>query len=171
MNKEGKMIVFDLNGTLVARVKHGKGAILKLREPEKVMKNGDLVYVRPYLKELVEFLHSNKVQYMLWTTAEEHNAVQMIDVVKRHGIDRFIGIFTHKDSTPLTTHPHKRGKRLELVSRKFGVELSNVFLVDDHDYKCIPLDRHLPVCTYDPHDSEDKGLLNVLEQIRARLRE
>lgn len=167
MSVGNRVFVFDFNGTLLTRVKTGKGALLKQRAPDARLSNGDLVYVRPHLKKLADFLHENDVTYMFWTTAMEHNAVQMETIVTQTGLNRHKRMFMYSHSTRLPDHPYKRYKDLVQVAKEFGVGVADVRLVDDDQYKCEPPSCHIHVATYDPLDEGDAALLSVIDQIKG----
>ncbi|KAH9385669.1 uncharacterized protein NEMAJ01_0565 [Nematocida major] len=169
MSSSKKVFVFDLNGTLLARVKENKGKLMKMQEPDGVLSGpGDLIYLRPHLGELVEFLHKNNVQYALWTTAMEHNGVRLASMVEKAGMTKALGKYYHAHSEPIKGHPYKRSKNMQVVASATGVSIEDVFLIDDEVLKCIPVSCHIPIEEYKPLE-EDTELLRIIEVIKGHL--
>lgn len=160
------LVVLDFNGTLLARVGEGQRArVLKEKNPDDRLGNGDLLYMRPHAQKLADFLHANGIPYMFWTTAMEHNAVKMHALIKGHGFTKPLHLYTQAYSARLPGHAYKRYKDIAVVSKHTGIPLDRIRLVDDDAYKCSPADCHIPIKTYDPLEDEDAEILRIIQVI------
>ncbi|KAI5172585.1 hypothetical protein NEFER03_1660 [Nematocida sp. LUAm3] len=169
--KQDYLLVFDLNGTLMKRVKENAEKYLKVRDADGyVPRCANLLYIRPHIKELSVFLHENKINYIFWTTAMEHNAVHLVNLVKKHGMNREIGAFYHSSATKVPDHEYKRYKDLSIISEKFSVPVERIFLIDDEEYKCFPSSSHIPIDEYDPLDEKDFSLISLISTIKEKLK-
>ncbi|KAI5192468.1 hypothetical protein NEMIN01_2032 [Nematocida minor] len=167
MTRGEKIFVFDLNGTLLTRVKENKGEHLKVRDADEILPSrGDLIYIRPHLDALASYLHENKIKYVLWTTAMEHNGVHLVNAVKKRGLDKYLGTLFHSHSTPVVSHPFKRAKNMKVIADLYNTEIENVFLIDDEIIKCVPESAYIPISEYSPMNTKDDALLQIIETIK-----
>ncbi|CAG8842009.1 257_t:CDS:1, partial [Racocetra persica] len=58
-----KLIVLDLNGTLVCRIKNGR------------------IILRPYIKEFVNYIFNNGFYVMVWSSAQPNNVKKMVTAI------------------------------------------------------------------------------------------
>lgn len=171
MTSSQKVFVFDVNGTLLIRVKEKKGEHLKKRDADGVLPGmGDLLYIRPHLEKLIEFLHGNNIRYCLWTTAMEHNAVHLVQLLKDRGLNRAAHTYYYSHSTPEVGHPYKRGKELSKIAEVEKTDLENVFLIDDEVRKCIPQSQHIEISEYNALNDEDDAFLQIIEVIKTHIK-
>lgn len=172
MRAEEKVFVFDLNGTLLRRVKTDrKKEMLAVREADGVVPGcGDLIYLRPHIEELVEFLHTNGVQYAFWTTAMEHNAVHLLRAVGARGMNRHRAALYGSSGVPIPGHPYKKSKPLSVMAEALGVPVQRLRLVDDEAVKCTPEELYMEIEEYNPASSEDTALLALIERIAEVVR-
>ncbi|KAI5166641.1 hypothetical protein NEIRO03_1204 [Nematocida sp. AWRm78] len=172
MSADRKIFVFDLNGTLLTRVKENKGEVLNLMKPDGIIPGmGDLIYVRPHLDKLIEYLHSNAIEYVLWTTAMEHNGIHLMNAVEKKGMTKSLYKLYHAHSTKIEGHPFKRGKDLSVISNLVGVPVNNIFLIDDEVIKCIPSSSHIPIEEYNILKSkQDTALIKIIEVIKSHMK-
>ncbi|KAI5184592.1 hypothetical protein NEHOM01_0267 [Nematocida homosporus] len=162
-----QLFVFDINGTLLSRVKKQKHRFLTNKAPDFILPScSDLIYFRPYLSELVSFLHSQQIKYVLWTTAMEHNAVHLVNGLIGQGLDQAIEHLYFSTAKPIPGHPYKRYKDMQIISDKHQVPIERIFLVDDEVEKCVPKSCHLPIAEYDPLNAEDRAILDIIDQIK-----
>lgn len=130
-----KMIVFDLNCTLLKRIeKKDKLTIGNLKEkniiPDGVQKN-NYVYLRPHLSTLANFLHTHNVRYTFWTTCMKVNCLKLINIIQPilHKND---GYLCQDDCTLGTVKGNIKAdkwvKNLDVVKKKYSVDS---ILVDD----------------------------------------
>lgn len=161
-------LVFDLNGTLLRRVKADKERMMALRNPEGRLPGcNDLIYVRPHLSELLAFLHEQHIPYVFWTTAMEHNAVHLLEAITSRGMNQHRGSFFFSHATPIPEHPYKRLKDLAVVAAKYQIPLANIRLVDDEVIKCSSPELHIPIDEYNPENAEDTALLSLITTLTA----
>lgn len=168
MSTNEKVFVFDLNGTLLARIKERKGEYLNVRDADGIIPGmKDLIYVRPHLEKLVKYLHDNEISYVLWTTAMEHNAIHLINAVREKGLNQYKSALFHAHSTQIPGHPFKRSKNMQMIADKYNTSIENIFLIDDESMKCIPESCHVPIDTYDPMNKEDDALIRIIDTLKS----
>lgn len=160
-------LVLDLNGTLMARVKEQKESHMKLNKRFSVMpSSGDLVFVRPHVRDLANYLHEEGIRYAFWTTAMEHNGVHLVDIATRNGLDMPEIKLYHSHSNKIPGHPYKRCKDLEVVSRMAQVPLEHIRLVDDEEMKAVQKDQLIQIKPYCPKEEKDDALLQLVETLK-----
>ncbi|KAI5189973.1 hypothetical protein NECID01_0768 [Nematocida sp. AWRm77] len=161
-------LVFDLNGTLLKRVKEDKQRIMAIRNPDgRVPPCNDLIYLRPHIGQLAEFLHKHGISYVFWTTAMEHNGVYLLNAVTETGMNQHKGSFFYTHSTPIKGHPYKRSKDLKLISTKYSVPLEQIRLIDDEEIKSMYPGLHIPISEYSPENQEDTALLSLISTLSS----
>ena len=70
------LIIFDLNGTLICRV---KSKLATNGPPPDFTVNKAKVFIRPYLQNIIDFATSNKqFKFAIWTSAEPKNANALV---------------------------------------------------------------------------------------------
>lgn len=84
MAKKRLLLVFDLNGTILYRHSHSS---LSTTLEKCGNANGRAIYARPHLEELVRATFS-AFDVAVWTSAEEQNAIPMVDSLKSFGFLR-----------------------------------------------------------------------------------
>ncbi|KFG26313.1 uncharacterized protein NESG_01433 [Nematocida ausubeli] len=167
MTVEKKIFVFDLNGTLLSRVKENKGTYLDKKKPDAIIPGrGDLIYLRPHLDKLINYLHENDITYMLWTTAMEHNGIHLTNLLESKGMTRAIHKYYHAHATKLDENSYKRGKDMNKIAELENVSVKNVFLIDDEIIKCIPESSYIPIEEYQAMNEEDDALIRIIERIK-----
>ncbi|OAG29201.1 hypothetical protein NEDG_01274 [Nematocida displodere] len=165
-----RVFVFDLNGTLVTRVKENKREYLQVRDADERLRGcDDLIYVRPHLKELARFLHTYAIPYVFWTTAMEHNGAQLLSIVSSLGMNQHkLALFgTH--ATPIPGHPYKKYKDLSVLSTMLKVPLETLRLIDDEEIKSIQKDQFIKIDCYDPKNTQDTALVQLIDTLKAEL--
>ncbi|KAI5180701.1 hypothetical protein NEOKW01_0985 [Nematocida sp. AWRm80] len=166
MTTSNKIFVFDINGTLLKRVKTDKPTYLKVRNADAILPTcKDLVYIRPHISKLIEFLHSNNIRYVLWTTAMEHNAIHLVNFLKKEGLNQPLTTLYYTQSLPLPDHPYKRYKDMNHLAKKYNIPVENIYLIDDEVIKCHPQSCHLPIPDYDPLNTDDTAIIDVISTI------
>lgn len=84
---ENILVVFDLNKTLFFKSE----SPLPRRHDSKIKKR--FFYLRPHIKELVEFLHSHEVNYCFWSNMIAKNCKIFVKQLENFGMSRHCGIF------------------------------------------------------------------------------
>lgn len=168
MSKNEKVFVFDLNGTLLARIKERKGKYLSARDADGIIPGtGDLIYIRPHLDKLISYLDDNEITYVLWTTAMEHNGIHLVSALREKGLKNHKHSLYHSHSTPIKEHPYKRAKNMQVVADIYNTSIDNVFLIDDEQIKCIPDSCYISIDPYDPLNKEDDALIRIVDTIKS----
>ena len=176
------LIVLDLNGTILHRIiKTGSTTIED--SFVKIAKMGKhSLYARPYLKDFFDFL----VKYFdvaVWTSAEERNALAMIDSLSTsvpnctRNAFKFIWsrnmCTLQEQSLPLGSSYIKplALKKLSKIWQKFPTEFDyrNTIIIDDSEEKIHDIDNLLLVPTLDvsiPTATLDTALLQLIDYLQ-----
>eukprot|EP00834_Sanchytrium_tribonematis_P000135 NODE_3_length_80033_cov_0.932970.p51 type:complete len:194 gc:universal NODE_3_length_80033_cov_0.932970:22344-22925(+) len=121
------LVIFDLNGTLLYRARAKKDTWSKDipddAEPVGTIK-GRKVYLRPYLKEL---LTESEYEYAFWTSANEDNAISMINYIP-YTKPLFIWGRSKCTANPNGEKPWSVYKDLDLIDKNL---YSRYIIVDD----------------------------------------
>ena len=113
--RPSKVVVLDLNGTLIKRLKQGDIALKEQlnrvnRPPDyfkwynkrthlttwekydaniygwKLANSVPCLYFRPHLEEFAQFLNTNKFEYLFWTTMPSENCRPIMEMLKSKGL-------------------------------------------------------------------------------------
>jgi hypothetical protein len=137
------LIILDLNGVLVHRLKASKEKLPQASSPEHALKptmtlGGRKVIFRPSVEQLFTAIPEH-VQLAIWTSAEKRNVVQILEKLAPEYKSRNLFEFTwFRDKCVTDPHDYKFCiKDLSKVwqsSSKWNEK--NTVLVDDSELKC-----------------------------------
>ena len=166
------IIALDINGTLLRRFhRYDKATYASIKGSEDaVVINNHLVYYRPYLKELSEFLESNNVDYVFWSTMQRHNLLSCVKSLESFGFRKYLECY---DGSHCKTGKRKSEKikaknwlkDLRLLAELHKVSLKDCVLVDDDVFKSVEGCNFISVKEYDPRES-DEELLKLIGKLR-----
>ncbi|KCZ82231.1 hypothetical protein H312_00254 [Anncaliia algerae PRA339] len=133
------MIVFDINGTLLKRVKRTeKEHIRNLEKNQFLPISHDSIYnyyFRKDLDKLSSFLDTNSVPYCFWTTMFEKNANICTELLKTVGFTKYLKIYNQDQcligNNKGKVKAEKWVKNLEIPSGELDVPLDRCVLIDD----------------------------------------
>ncbi|GBB83370.1 hypothetical protein RclHR1_01010011 [Rhizophagus clarus] len=178
-----KLIILDLNGTLVFR-----------KKTKKTRK----VTLRPFLKEFIDYLFTDgNFLVMVWTTARPENTKIMVDLIFENQKEKLIAIWS-RDKFGLSKREYERHtvpfKDLDMVWNYFNSQIANgnlskntlknsselstldptnTVLIDDSRFKTQlqPFNAIHPCefdlkCSRNGDDSELKKIIKYLEVIK-----
>ncbi|ELQ75821.1 TFIIF-interacting CTD phosphatase, including NLI-interacting factor [Trachipleistophora hominis] len=151
------MLVFDLNGTLVKR----------FYKPNGIITNYDYEYgkfyvlLRPYLRELTNYLHINDLKYMFWTNALAYNADNITQILIKEGMRPV----AHLDRQHCTFIKNVCKKDLSVVSKMHNINLSDIFLVEDMETRSVRGQNVILVDKFDG-DATDDALLTLIDDLK-----
>jgi len=156
-----KLFVLDVNGVLCSS--RGKGRPAKLRPG-----------VDMFLSTLLEWKKNHLIEVGVWTSMLERNATVILDQLFTSEEKKLLLFTWFADKcTPCVDRPFKSYKNLSQVWRVFPYFHSdNTTLFDDTEFKAqsYPQNLHL-IETYNPKDSEDRVLPNLLRELQYHLNE
>jgi hypothetical protein len=178
------LLIFDLNGTILYRLKKGQQRKLVSSNPHKPANHdftitaGVKVFVRPYFKELMETLAKlPHISIAVWTSARRDNAVLLTTTLFTKTKLEFILDRSHCENAPMNIKSSNVIKNLNVIFRDKVLGLKwnelNTILIDDTKEKAKkqPLNL-LQVSSFDLADhgfnaSQDNVLLNLSNWIES----
>lgn len=151
------MLVFDLNGTLIKRFfKHRYRMDVYDYETENYY-----VMIRPHIRELAKYLNDSGISYAFWTNALQHNAKDIVDILKNEGMQPCL--LLNQDHCSYKSGVCK--KDLKIVSVKCNVALSSIYLVEDNPSRSVEGQNLIHVETFNG-DKRDEHLLQLIVSIK-----
>ena len=85
------LVAFDLNKTLFYKSQ----TPIPNRRYDKKIKNL-YFYFRPYLNELLHFLHSNQINYCFWSNMREYNCLTYVEELGKKGMNKHCAILSQE---------------------------------------------------------------------------
>lgn len=167
-------IVFDINGTLVRRYFFDDDEVIpEITKKDVVRRFRDhLVFFRPHLNDLCEFLEKNNIKYVFWSTMTPRNTRNYVKMLKEMGFKSFIGYYDGAYCKVGTNRgkviAKKWVKDLRLISETYNVPLEKCVLIDDDEVKRAEGCKFIDIKEYDPA-IEDTELLITIQKIREFL--
>ena len=152
--KKNILVVLDLNGTILHRIKKSSKqtkTFIATGEPDfEVPRNK--VYMRPLVAEFFAFL-SCRFHVAVWTSAMTHNSTLLVEKMKSDfGAPDFRFIWSQDKCKIIPSYKKpKFRKELEKIQLEFSeFDLSNTVLVDDsfEKWQDTPLNG-IPIRTFD----------------------
>lgn len=150
------LVVFDLNKTLINKRKRSDGSLK--------------IQIRPFFKELYDFLIKNKIKIGIWSFCTEKNFTEIIKFLGKKGFtDFFILKNEYKNSKTLrkSNEIHKLKKDLEEISIEKNIPLKEIILIEDDEVKCVDFQKRIIVRKF--KNLLDSEFLNVKEIIKNLL--
>ena len=177
------LIVFDLNGTLLFRVKNSsekkKAMLANWYSPHDFSVNGTKVYRRQHLHTLMETISTNNdYQYAVWTSAEPKNAVKLAEKLFAGYSKQPLFVFdrTHCTNAIKGEKTSNVFKNLELIfkskrlSKTWRWSEKNTILVEDTSTKALMHPNNLYLIpSFNVIDRDPAGD-NALEQLARWLK-
>lgn len=153
------LYVLDVNGVLCSS--RGKGRPAKLRPGVDI-----------FLSTLLEWKKNHLIEVGIWTSMLERNATVILEQLFTSEQKKLLLFTWFADKcTPCVDRPFRCYKNLSQIWRTFPYFHSgNTTLFDDSAFKAQshPQNLHL-IETYNPKDSEDRVLPNLLMQLQYHL--
>lgn len=130
-----KIVVFDLNGTLLKRIKKDERSTIQSLEAQEIFADASYdryyIYIRPHIKTLAEFLHTHDVNYIFWSTCTRPHLTKLIGFIK-DVMYNYCGFFCQDECIAGKYKGNSKAdkwvKNLEVVKRKYN---KDAILVDD----------------------------------------
>eukprot|EP00866_Antonospora_locustae_P000405 jgi/Antlo1/405/893 len=166
------MVALDINGTLLKRIHKSKkmeigtgfhgGNLCK-------MLHNHVVYYRPYLRELGEFLSLNRIRYVFWSTMQRHNTLLYAKSLEDFGLTEYLKCYDESHCKTGITRGSIKAKKwlkdLKVLSDVHNISLDNCVLVDDNVLKSTEGCNFIQVKEYDPN-MPDRELLQLIEKLK-----
>ena len=129
------LIVFDINGTLVTRIKKNLHILSNLV-------NGSIC-VRPHANQLAKFLNEKNIDYGFWTTQSDSKADSSFNALQKFGFSN--AKFLWKSDKCVNNYI----KDLSVVAKHYPeYNPNNIIIVDDSEHKIKDKDRFIKVTTF-----------------------
>lgn len=169
--KKRRLLVLDLNGTLVHRqYKHAKKKPC-LREPDFVIGNFDC-YKRPGIETFLDFCFQN-FDVGVWTSATARNAFPLLKVLFDDRADDLKFVYTREDCIDVknTDTDHSSTKDMSLVWKNFPeYSKQDTIVIEDSTDKHVPnTDIVMVIKPYDGTDDDDAELAVMEAKLRLLL--
>jgi hypothetical protein len=145
------LIVFDLNGTLLSRIKSSSDRMLVNSSPfppsaPNLSFKRQRIYVRPHFYHLLKTINENpRFRVGVWTSAQQSNALRLTDFLFRNNNDEtlnrkleFVLDRSVCENAPMGTRSEEVVKNLDIIfnSKEYGSwNLNNTVLIDDSKHK------------------------------------
>ena len=167
--KKNKLIIFDLNGLLVYRIR-GNDKTKKIPKSKYDYKiNKFKIWIRPNAKDFLKYclLHFNVA---IWSTAQIHNILPLIDLLfNEEDKKKIVFIWGQSECTPsgkfssINKHKELVFKETSKIWDQFQeYNETNTLLIDDDEYKA---ERNVPFTAIHPNswvgDKDDNFLSNT----------
>lgn len=167
------MVALDINGTLLKRIhkcnwKRMSATSLHGDNLYEILHN-HVVYYRPHLKDLGEFLNHPRIKYVFWTTMQRHNALLYAMCLEDFGLNKYLRCYDESHCQTGSIRGNIKAtkwlKDLRMLSDVHGVSLDNCVLVDDNALKSVEGCNFIQVKEYDPA-VPDQELLLLIEKLK-----
>ena len=172
--KSGKfLLVLDVNGLLVDRVKHGGSEYLRSRGvlPDSTV-NGVMIYKRPGVDEFVDWLTRN-YEVAVWSSCKRHNLDPILQSIFPRNIQQKLVCTLDQDACDVdgTVQTESGGTKQRFIkdlNRVWsqvgeGAQIDHVttLLIDDSPYKAArnPANTAIHPHEYKASDLEDRELI------------
>lgn len=166
------MFVFDLNGTLLKRISKPSQDIKKLAA-KNIYPVGEtkihFIFFRPHLNDLADFLHTNKIPYIFWSTATYENTEILVKLLKPiflnvKGFLSYQECEVGKEKGDIKAE--KWVKNLEKTRKLFGVsDFNNLYLIDDSVEKVYNDQNYIPIKRF--NGENDDEILFLIENLKG----
>lgn len=167
------VVALDINGTLLKRIhKCNRNEIGAGLHGGKLCKtlNNHIVYYRPYLQELGEFLSLNRIKYVFWSTMQRHNTLLYAKSLEEFGLNKYLKCYDESHCRTGSIRGSIKAKKwlkdLRMLSDVHSTSLNNCVLVDDNALKSTEGCNFIQVKEYDP-SVPDQELLQLIEDLKA----
>lgn len=151
------LIVLDINNTLISKLK-------RRVKPEAFSIKHHYLLKRDHTDVFVDFLHSHKLNYVIWSTAIAANIKNMLVYLEEIGYTNYLGYldqeYCQKGKITEKIKALKSIKNLEVPSRIYKKELSKCILVDDSPDKAVEGQNYLKIGEIDL-ENEDTELIRI----------
>lgn len=151
------MLIFDLNGTLIKRFYKPNG----VRTEYDHEYDNFYVVIRPYLRELTDFLHTNGMKYMFWTNALAHNAKCITQILIKEGMQPVAWL--HRQHCSFIDNICK--KDLSVVSAMHNINLDDIYLIEDMATRSVKGQNVILVENFGG-DRADSALLKLIDDLK-----
>lgn len=169
------MVALDINGTLLKRIhKCNRKKIDGSLHGDKLRKTlrNHVVYYRPHLQDLGEFLNHHRIKYVFWSTMQRHNTLLYAKSLEDFGLNRYLKCYDESHCRTGSIRGSIKAKKwlkdLRMLSDEHGISLDNCVLVDDNALKSTEGCNFIQVKEYDP-DAPDQELLLLIEKLKGFL--
>lgn len=172
LKHQNVVVALDINGTLLKRVYcYDKAGISSFESAGKatVIKN-HMVYYRPHLRKLSDFLESNNIRYVFWSTMYRHNLVLYVKALEEFGFSNYLACYDESYCKVGNEKGRIKAKRwlkdLRVLADAYSISLRNCVLIDDDLLKNAEGCNLIPVKEYDPRVA-DEELLQLIDRIKS----
>lgn len=137
------IIIFDLNKTLL------------IKYPNLIL--------RPYFKELYNFLKIHKIKIGIWSFCNKNNFKRIINFLNENGFTEFDFL----KCEPNDSTKNIKKKDLKEVAEQLNEKLNEIILIEDDENKCVLNQNRLIVKPFNgsSYDFEFKNVLEIIMQI------
>lgn len=176
-NDQKCLLVFDLNGTLLKRVKKLNKHQIKVhldKHSQNIYGFEDsVVYIRPHLNNLAQFLHHNHIDHAIWTSTRRRDAKNLYDLVQQYGFKNEKFYWTRKKCSKIANYNLKsllKAKDLHQVWNEYQeYNPNNVILVDDSLFKATCNEHLINLKTFKIDEHETDNELELLIQYLKKM--
>lgn len=172
-------IILDLDQTLISAIEPDKVPLLPKKSHKIHSSNMDddyVVYHRPHLQELLDFLFAN-FNVGIWTAATQDYALFIVkEIILKNHPERVLDFVLSDQQCELADEMYGCIKDLRLIwdyLKIQGYKKDNTFILDDNgDVFLTQLNHALPITPFhidsNPDDKELKRLISKLKKAKAR---
>lgn len=179
VERKSANIILDLDQTLISAIEPEKVAFLSKKSRKvhsSVMDEDYVVYHRPHLQELLDFLFAN-FNVGIWTAATQDYALFIVkEIILKDHPERVLDFVLSDQQCELADEMYGCIKDLRLIWDYLKIEgynKDNTFILDDNgDVFLTQLNHALPITPFhidsNPDDKELKRLITKLKKAKAR---
>ena len=162
--KNEKLIILDLNGTLLYRQYNKSKTILRNDTPDFVIGYFDC-YLRPGLDKFIEYIFKNYT-VGIWTSATKVNAIPLINKVFEKYLDKLEFILTREDCSDVKNSDDDHTSTKDVCKKIWRTskwnEL-NTIIIEDSDKKHSLNKKNVVIIEEYINQVDDNVLINLIE--------